>query len=263
MAKARGKDEELTGAGSPEAELTIEELAYESGMSVRNIRNHQTRGLLPPPEVRARTGYYGSRHVERLRLIQEMQSEGIKLSGIERLLGGEGDWAERFTALRHAVTAPIGAEPAEVVTLDELEERFGPATRNDKALARAQSLGVLIDLGDGTFEVPSPSLLRAAGEAVESGIPLPAALSVIERVKRNADGAAGAFVKLFMDELWKPLEAGERTPGHWRETTEAIERLRPLSVEVVLALFKQALASEIETAFSRALEDQAKKRKKT
>ena len=36
-------------------ELTVEQLAYETGMSVRNIRNHQSRGLLPPPEVRART----------------------------------------------------------------------------------------------------------------------------------------------------------------------------------------------------------------
>ena len=41
------------------AELTIEQLAAEVGMSVRNIRNHQSRGLLPPPEVRARVGYYG------------------------------------------------------------------------------------------------------------------------------------------------------------------------------------------------------------
>ena len=42
-----------------EATLTVEELAHETGMSVRNIRNHQSRGLLPPPEVRSRVGYYG------------------------------------------------------------------------------------------------------------------------------------------------------------------------------------------------------------
>ena len=39
--------------------LTVEQLAAESGMSVRNIRAHQARGLLPPPEVRQRVGYYG------------------------------------------------------------------------------------------------------------------------------------------------------------------------------------------------------------
>ena len=48
------------------AEFTIDELARETGMTVRNIRSHATRGLLPPPEVRARTGYYGPDHVARL-----------------------------------------------------------------------------------------------------------------------------------------------------------------------------------------------------
>ena len=37
-------------------EMTIDELARATGMTVRNIRAHQSRGLLPPPEVRARTG---------------------------------------------------------------------------------------------------------------------------------------------------------------------------------------------------------------
>lgn len=37
-----------SGAAAPGA-LTIEQLAAEVGMSVRNIRNHQSRGLLPHP----------------------------------------------------------------------------------------------------------------------------------------------------------------------------------------------------------------------
>ena len=65
-------------------ELTIDELARETGMTVRNIRAHQSRGLLPPPEVRARTGYYGPEHVARLRLIQELQGNGYNLAAIKR-----------------------------------------------------------------------------------------------------------------------------------------------------------------------------------
>ena len=49
----------VTQRASAELELTIEQLAHETGMTVRNIRAHQSRGLLPPPEVRSRTGYYG------------------------------------------------------------------------------------------------------------------------------------------------------------------------------------------------------------
>lgn len=240
--------------------MTIEQLAHESGMSVRNIRNHQTRGLLPPPEIRARTGFYGEQHVERLRLIQQMQAEGVKLSGIERLVGGEGDWAERFVGLRRAMTAPLETEAAEIVTLAELEVRFGPATDNARALVKAQKLGLLVNLGDGTFEAPSPALLRAAEEVVQRGVPLDAALKAIERVRRNAETAAQTFVKLFMDELWKPFDAAGQPDEQWPQITESIERLRPIAVDALLAVFKPAMAIEIEKAFGKALEAQARRK---
>jgi DNA-binding transcriptional MerR regulator len=68
------------------AVLTIEQLAAQSGMTVRNIRAHQARGLLDPPEVRLRVGYYGPEHVERLNLIRRLQEDGFNLAGIKRLL---------------------------------------------------------------------------------------------------------------------------------------------------------------------------------
>ncbi len=251
---------ETPGDAEPENELTIEQLAHETGMSVRNIRNHQSRGLLPPPEVRARTGYYGRRHAERLRLIQEMQAEGFKLTAIQRLLGAEESWAERFIGLRRAITAPFETEAAEIVTRAELEERFGPTERNAKSLARAQKLGLLIPLGEDTFEAPSPALLRAAEEVVARGVPLETAVSVLEKVRRNAEASARAFVGLFMDEVWKPFDAAGRPAERWPEITETIERLRPLASEAVLAVFKQTMTAAVEDAFGKLLEDQAKRR---
>src|SRR6478609_9792708 len=160
-----------------EATLTVEQLAYETGMSVRNIRNHQSRGLLPPPEVRARTGYYGPDHVARLRLIQEMQAEGFKLSAISRLIGEHGADADRFVGLRQAVTAPFDDEAPEVLTREELAERF--QVDDDKLLGKARKLGLLIDLGDERYEAPSPALLRAAEDVLKMGISLSAALAAI------------------------------------------------------------------------------------
>ncbi len=162
--------------------MTVEQLAYETGMSVRNIRNHQSRGLLPPPEVRARTGYYGPDHVARLRLIQEMQAEGFKLSAISRLIGEHGADADRFVGLRQAVTAPFDDEAPEVLTREELNERFGGD--DPKVLAKALKLGLLVDLGDERYEAPSPTLLRAAEEVLGMGIPLAAALATIEKLSR-------------------------------------------------------------------------------
>ena len=235
--------------------MTVEQLALQTGMSVRNIRNHQSRGLLPPPEVRARVGYYGPEHVARLRLIQEMQADGLKLSAIQRLIGEHGQSAERFVGLRQAITAPFESESPEVLTLEELGERFGGV--DDKALGKALKLGVLVPVGDGRYEAPSPRLLGAAEEVMQRGVPLHAALSVIEKVKRNAESTSRAFVKLFLDELWKPFEEDGQPDERWPEITESIERLRPIASEALLAMFKQTLAAEVEEAFGKVLESQS------
>ena len=74
-----------------EGEMTISELAERTGMTVRNIRAHQTRGLLPPPVVRGRTGYYNEEHVARIELTREMQADGLNLEAIRRVLeSGDG-----------------------------------------------------------------------------------------------------------------------------------------------------------------------------
>jgi DNA-binding transcriptional MerR regulator len=245
-------------AAEEKATLTVEQLAYETGMSVRNIRNHQSRGLLPPPEVRARTGYYGPEHVARLRLIQEMQAEGFKLSAISRLIGEHGADADRFVGLRQAVTAPFDSEAPEILSREELVERFG--VDDDRLLARAQKLGFLIALPDDRYEAPSPALLGAAEEVVGMGIPLPAALAAIEKLSRNAKSGARTFVELFVEETWKPFDAAGRPDERWAEITAAIERLRPLAVEAMNASFRLALTAEVERAFGEVLERRQKKK---
>jgi DNA-binding transcriptional MerR regulator len=241
-----------------EADLTVEQLAYETGMSVRNIRNHQSRGLLPPPEVRARVGYYGPEHVARLRLIQEMQSEGFKLSAISRLIGEHGADADRFVGLRQAVTAPFATEAPEVYSREELIEKFG--IDDDRLLEKAQKLGLLVALGEDRFEAPSPALIRAAEEVTGMGIDLPAALTVIEKLERNAQSSARTFVNLFVDELWKPFDDAGRPEEGWEELIAAIGRLRPLAFDALNATFRLTLTTEIEKAFGEVLERRQKKK---
>jgi DNA-binding transcriptional MerR regulator len=240
-------------------DLTIEQLAAESGMSVRNIRNHHTRGLLPPPEVRARVGYYNSEHVARLRLILDLQADGFNLAAIERLLSGSDGLAERLLGLRQAVTTPFEPESAELITAQELAERFGEVDAKD--IERVRKLRLLVPLGDGRFEVPSPALLAAAEEVLALGIPLSAALVLVERVKRDCDSISRAFTKLFLRELWEPFEQAGQPDDRWDELIEAVNSLRPLASEALLALFKQSMTTQLEDAFGKVLEHQAKRSK--
>src|SRR5262245_1725663 len=79
---------------SAATEYTIDELAHTADTTVRSVRVYHERGLLPPPEVRGRIGYYSQEHLSRLRMISRLLSRGVKLNGIRELLAawdrGEG-----------------------------------------------------------------------------------------------------------------------------------------------------------------------------
>jgi DNA-binding transcriptional MerR regulator len=243
---------------APPDELTIEQLAAAVGMSVRNIRNHHTRGLLPPPEVRARVGYYDAEHVARLRLIQDLQADGFNLAAIERLLSGSEGVAERLLGLRHAVTAPFDPETPEVMTAAELQARFGQVSAKDAE--RVRKLKLLVPLGDGRFEVPSPALLRAAEEVMALGIPLHAALALVERMSRDCDSISRGFTRLFLKELWEPFEQAGQPEERWDQLIAAVSGLRPIASEALLALFKLSMTEQLEGAFGEVIEQQAKRK---
>ena len=261
MASTTSRARNAAGANGAPGELaydlTVEQLAAEVGMSVRNIRNHHTRGLLPPPEVRARVGYYSAEHVARLRLILDLQADGFNLAAIERLLSGSDGLAERLLGLRHAVTTPFEAETPEVVTADDLAKSFGEVSAKD--IERVRKLKLLVPLGGDRFEVPSPALMRAAEEVVALGISLHAALALMERVSRDCESISRAFARLFLKELWDPFEQAGQPDERWDEVIEAVGALRPLASEALLAVFKQRMTTQLEGAFGKVLEHQAKR----
>jgi DNA-binding transcriptional MerR regulator len=232
--------------------LTIDELARRTGMTVRNIRAHQSRGLLPPPEVRGRTGYYGPEHIARIELIRELRGDGFNLESIRRLLEGAGGSSDEVLRFTRALKAPFEDEQPQIVSGEELAERWGVA--DPVLLRRAEKLGFIRSLGDNRFEELSPRLARASAELAALGVPPRAALDVATRLHRHAQGVARTFVELFLEQVWKPFEEAGRPKERWPEIREALERLRPLAAESLLAMFQLTMSDAVEKAFGRELE---------
>jgi DNA-binding transcriptional MerR regulator len=251
--KAVGAEPERPDAGPGPGWMTIDELAAAAGVTVRTVRSHQGRGLLPAPEVRQRVGYYGPEHLDRLRLILELQSEGFNLKGIRRLLDEARGPAENLLGLKRVVTQPFDEAPSEVFTLADLRERFGEDI-GQRNLAKAEKLGLLLPLGSDRFEAPSPALLDAAEEVISRGVPLKAALAVVEDVQRSCESVARRFVGLFLEEVYKPFEEEGHPEERWSDLTETIERLRPLATDVVGAVFAQTMSREVEAGFGKQIE---------
>ena len=249
MARLREVKRPADGDGESANKLTIDDLAREMGLSVRNVRSHQARGLLPPPEVRGRIGYYGPEHVNRLRLILELQAEGMKLDGIKRLLrASESDGLLR---VKQAADSMADSESPEVVSAEELAERLHvDGEEGAKLVAKAIKLDLLIPLGEGLFEVPSPALLSVAEDLVAQGISVRAALRLVEDLRRHSRAVSQRFVKLFIDEVWRPFVDAGMPEEQWSAIADSMEGARPLAAEAVLAVFRQTLSDEVESAFS-------------
>lgn len=243
----------MADAGAQD-DLTIDELARETGMTTRTIRAHQSRGLLPPPSVRARTGYYGRAHARRIRLIQEMQGEGFNLTAIQRLLQASNGAGEEAFDFRRALLSAFAEELPEYVSAGELQTRLGgPA--DAKTLRKAEKLGLVRPLPDGRYEIPSPTLLRAGEELVALGIPLAHALAVGEQIQRHSRAIAEAFVRLFLQDVVgsRDVKVTERSAEEWVRLREALERLRPLASEAVRASFQLAMSDVVERALEKTL----------
>jgi DNA-binding transcriptional MerR regulator len=234
-------------------DLTIEQLASQSGMTVRNIRAHRARGLLPAPEVRERVGYYGPEHLSRLRMIQELQSEGFNLKGIERLLEQSPGPAEQFLSFKRALGASFETEDPQAFTQEELFERF-PNDDPEETLKRAVDAGALVPIGDGRYEARTPSLLDAAEGVLAQGVPLDHALAVLSKVQDRCRSVAKEFVKLFMEDVWKPFEAEGYPEDRWPEIRESLEQLRPLSSQALMAIYQMTMSDEVDSAFGKQLE---------
>jgi DNA-binding transcriptional MerR regulator len=236
--------------------MTVDELARKAGMTVRNVRAHQSRGLLPAPEIRARTGYYTDDHLKRLELIRELQAGGLSLRAVERVLDGTfaSSSGQALDFTRALVTAFDDEEP-EVVTLDELAEEWG---EDPEALRKVERLGYVRRIGEDTWEVRSPRLRRASLQLADLGISRETALGIVSVLKKNSESVARAYVDLFLKEVWRPFqERGEPEEG-WAEVTEALERLRPLASESLVAAFQVVMADAVEEALGRELKRIAK-----
>jgi DNA-binding transcriptional MerR regulator len=242
---------------APEGKMTIGELARRTGMTVRNIRAHQTKGILPPPEVHGRTGYYGPEHLARIALTREMQAEGLNLEAIRRLLGDVDGGAAEILDFTRALRVPFEDEAPEIVKAGELAAVWGT---DPAVMRRAEKLGILRALPDGRIEVISPRLQRAGADLAALGVSPAAVLTAAESLRRGSERIAAAFVGLFIEEIWKPFDQAGRPEEDWPKVREALERVRPLASGALLAMFQLTMSEATEKASERTLRAAAKPR---
>jgi DNA-binding transcriptional MerR regulator len=234
-------------------ELTIDQLAARVGMTVRNVRSHVTRRLLPPPRLAGRTAFYGDEHVARLELIAVLQRDGFNLTAIERLVRAvpEGS-AEQVLAFHRALIAPwLHEEPIELIH-EELARRIGiPVDR--AVLERMEELGLIESAGPDRVRVMNPALVRAGQQVIRLGIPAARVVEVDPAIRPHLRAVAEAFVELFRGSVWHDALAGGLPPERVQRAADAVRQLQPVAAQAVLAVFQQEMSEAIAAAMGEDL----------
>ncbi|MHB8508801.1 MAG: MerR family transcriptional regulator [Candidatus Dormibacteria bacterium] len=240
--------------------LTIEELALEVGMTVRNIRAHQARGLLPAPEVRGRIGYYGEEHVARLQMIIGMQADGFNLGAIRKILDGmRPGSAGQVLGLERALRAPWGEEVPIIVSEAELVAALGVRDTASALVKKTVKMDLVRPLGEQRYEVTSPTIARAGRELERLGVPPEARVELQERLLKHADRVAQEFTALYLEHVWKPFDEAGRPESEIQGVLDALERLRPLARETLMATFNLSIGRILERAVAKEIQKSARR----
>jgi DNA-binding transcriptional MerR regulator len=230
--------------------LTIEQLAARSGLSVRNIRSHVTRGLLPPPRLRARTGYYAAEHVARLELITSLQQQGFNLTAISRLVKGPvASSAQETVAFYRTILSAWLPEEPEACSEADLAAMFGelPDPQRRAALER---LGIIAPLDDGMVRLRNPALLRAGAAVMALGYDVDTLLGIAEVLFGHTRSVAQACLAMFVANHWEPFVAAGRPPEELPEIRRVIEELQPLASQAIVAAFQQQMTDLVAGTFT-------------
>lgn len=233
--------------------MTIDELARRAGCTTRNVRNHQTAGLLPPPTLVGRVGRYDEGHLARLRLVAQLQGQGYSLAGIASLIQAweRGHSLADVLGFEQALTAPWTDEEPEVVSPGHLFALFPESATRPDLILRAVELGLIAPEGP-QVRVLSPRLLRTGSELVAVGVPLAATLEELGLLRQDMERVAGRLVRLFEEHVWEPFAAAGMPADELPRVTDALKRMRPLAAATVDAVLAQAMEQRVAASTAMA-----------
>jgi len=216
----------------------VEDLAARAGESVDTIRFYQKRALLPPPTREGRVAWYGPEHVERLVRIRELQTLGLSLALIGRVVSGDLDATDAPLAI--AVADADARE--EFLTLPELAQRAGVPEALLEAVAQEGLLVPRAHDGGERYTTSDIAVVRGGLALLEAGFPLSDLLALAREHNESTQAIAEQAVALFDRYVRTPLRESDRSDREKADQLVAAFRvLLPAATALVEHHFRRVL----------------------
>ena len=226
------------------SEYRLDELARRASVASTTVRLYQTRGLLAPPRLEGRTGWYDESHLSRLRLIARLQGEGYSLAGIANLLEQweQGRSLDAVVGVEAELEALLGDVHAVVLDPAELLSRFPEGAMTPEVMQRAVSLGLVQPTEDGKVRVADRRFLETGSGLAHLGIPADVILDEWEALAVHTDDIASRFIALFEAHLapadWQRGLDSDET----RDLAHTLARLQSIARQVLAAALDASVA---------------------
>jgi len=224
--------------------MRIDELAVEAGVTSRTIRDYQARGLLPPPRLEGRTGWYSPEHLARLELIADLQERGFSLAAVKATLDAwaQGNDLQGLLDLEQLLLAPWGdaEHQGRQMPVTELMERFSFLDDLPGAISKAVESG-LLEPQDDHFLAPAPVILEAAEDLLRLGMDLDDLLDLLAQTQQDTQRIATRFVERVAPQVIRQLDEEGVAAA-----LDTVRRLRPYALGAVRAVLDASLRTAIE-----------------
>lgn len=242
--------------GNPE-EFTVDVLAKRAGMTVRNVRAYSTRGLIAPPRLEGRTGYYTQDHLQRLILIRTLLGRGFTLAAIEdAILKSPTTAAGIALDLINIFEVEDPEELTEEIPRAELAALSGlPADHG--LLDQMIDLGLLESIDDDTVRMLYPSVVRPGAAAVSMGLSPDSVIDIVPHMREHLEAISDRFVQHVSSDVTQPFLDAGLPQDEWPAVLEKIDKLIVIASQVTVGMFRGVLREAVEVEIGLKLEELA------
>lgn len=225
-------------------EYRLDDLARQAEVASTTVRLYQSKGLVAPPRLEGRTGWYDDSHLSRLRLIGRLQNEGHSLAGIADLLAQweNGRSLDAVIGIEGELDSLLGEVHAIVLDPADLLARFPNGSMTPELMQRAAALGLIEPTEDGSVQVADRRFLDSGSALAELGIPADVILDEWDALVAHTDDIADRFITIFETHLapndWKSgLDTDQA-----RELATTLAQLHATARQVLIAALDASVA---------------------
>jgi DNA-binding transcriptional MerR regulator len=221
--------------------MTIEQLAARTGLTVRHLRELQSKNVLDPPELEGRKGFYNERHEARVALVRRLQDRGYSLVAIADVVARweEDAGSPAVVKLEDAIQQRPDA-PDRALSDAEVRALF-PEFLNDPGIVQRAIEANLVRREGENFVAPSGQLLELGRLFLDAGMSVDAMLDQFSDLRADCLRVAQRFRENFMREIFQPMQAAGLPAERLAELSQALVTLRPAAVKAVTLLMTQAM----------------------